>query len=304
MYNGILIFDKPEDFTSHDVVAKLRGILRQKKIGHGGTLDPMATGVLPVFLGSATSAAEYITCADKRYIAGFRLGIGTDTQDITGRIIKQTEVRAGREQVLAALDSFRGEISQIPPMYSAVKKNGKRLYDLARQGIELEREPRRICIKKLELISANGADYIIDVVCSKGTYIRTLCSDIGDFLGCGAAMTSLRRIRSGSFGCERAVGFEFLQQAVQNGSVQSVIIPTDMLFCEYPSVIVDPRDLKRALNGAWLRLAEQKFDFIPENAEKCRVYSEDRRFIMLGKIKDDGDHGKIICTEKMFYRED
>ncbi len=183
--NGILLIDKPRDWTSSDVVAKLRGVLHEKRIGHSGTLDPMATGLLVVFVGRATRAVEYAESDAKRYTARLRLGLVTDTQDTTGTALGGDLREVPREELEAVLARFRGEIEQIPPMYSAVKKDGKKLYELARKGVEVERKPRRVTISGLEILSGGGDEYTLRVRCSKGTYIRTLCHDIGQTLGCG-----------------------------------------------------------------------------------------------------------------------
>ena len=197
--NGILIVDKPAGWTSHDVVAKLRGALKEKRVGHGGTLDPMATGVLPVFVGKATKAAQFAENAEKEYIAGLRLGISTDTQDITGTVTEEREVTVTETDLLALLPRFLGEQEQLPPMYSAIKVDGQPLYKLARRGVEARRQPRRISISRLEYLGREGENYRLRVACSKGTYIRTLCADLGDELGCGGAMSFLARTASGAF---------------------------------------------------------------------------------------------------------
>ena len=200
--NGIILVDKPCGWTSHDVIGKLRGILHERRIGHSGTLDPMATGLLVVFVGRATRAVEFAEADSKEYIAGLRLGISTDTQDITGSTLKISNTVPPRTELEQALGAFKGEISQIPPMYSAIKVGGKKLYELARRGESVDRKPRRVTIDKLEVVDENDGDYIFDVVCSKGTYIRTLCNDIGDALGCGGCMCSLRRVKAGAFSIE------------------------------------------------------------------------------------------------------
>ena len=211
MANGIIVIDKPQDWTSHDVVAKVRGILRERRVGHAGTLDPMATGVLPVFVGRATRAVEFAAESRKEYVAGLRLGVVTDTQDSTGTVLDRRPAAAGRADMEAALAGFRGEILQIPPMYSALKRDGKKLYELARQGKEVEREPRPITIYALELLEQTGEEeYLLRVECSKGTYVRTLCHDLGAALGCGGCMCSLRRTRAAGFGLDRAVTLEAL----------------------------------------------------------------------------------------------
>ena len=199
MANGIFVVDKPAGWTSQDVAAKLRGVFHEKRVGHGGTLDPMATGVLPVFVGRATRAAQFLESADKEYVAGLRLGVVTDTQDICGNVLSQQKAHVTREALEAALAHFTGELDQIPPMYSAVKIGGRKLYELARRGKEVERPARRITIHALEVL--DGADdlWTLRVHCSKGTYVRTLCHDIGALLGCGGCMESLRRTRAGAF---------------------------------------------------------------------------------------------------------
>ena len=206
MPNGIIIIDKPADWTSMDVCAKLRGILKEKKIGHGGTLDPMATGVLPVFVGSATRAVEFAERGDKEYIAGLRLGLTTNTQDTTGEITAESPVAVTAAELAAVLPQFTGPIQQIPPMFSAIKREGKKLYELARAGKEVERTPRPVTIHALEVLEQTGpADYLLRVRCSKGTYVRTLCHDIGQALGCGGCMSSLRRTMAAGFTLAEAV---------------------------------------------------------------------------------------------------
>ena len=195
--NGILLIDKPSDWTSNDVVAKLRGVLHEKRVGHAGTLDPMATGLLVVFVGRATRAASFAEAQDKRYLASLRLGMTTDTQDITGRVLTGGGAQPDEKRLRETLRQFEGEIDQIPPMYSAIKHQGRKLYEIARRGGEVERAPRRIRIDAIRLLGREGEDWRLDVSCSKGTYVRTLCHDVGKALGCGACMKSLRRIASG-----------------------------------------------------------------------------------------------------------
>ena len=202
--NGIILVDKPKDFTSFDVVAKMRGILKTRSIGHGGTLDPMATGVLPLFVGRATKCCDILPCQDKTYIAGLKLGIKTDTQDITGIVLEKREVNITKELFHKVVSSFVGEIDQIPPMYSAVKQDGKKLYELARKGITVERKPRKITIYEINILSEDFEknEFILEVSCSKGTYIRTLCEDIGNSLGCGGTLFSLKRKKAAGFSNE------------------------------------------------------------------------------------------------------
>ena len=232
MANGIVIIDKPADWTSMDVCAKIRGILREKRVGHGGTLDPMATGVLPVFVGQATRAVEFAENGRKEYVAGLRLGLVTNTQDISGETLETHPVTAVREDVEKAMVSFLGDIQQIPPMYSAIKINGQKLYDLARKGQTVERKPRSITIYELELLEqVNETDYLIRCVCSKGTYIRTLCHDIGARLGCGGTLYSLRRTMAAGFTLDQAVTLADVQE-----KGESLLLPTDRFFDEYPAL--------------------------------------------------------------------
>ena len=246
MPNGIIIIDKPADWTSMDVCAKLRGILREKKIGHAGTLDPMATGVLPVFVGRATRAVEFAEKGKKEYVAGLRLGLVTDTQDVTGTARETREVRVSKEELEAVLSRFTGEILQLPPMYSAIKINGKKLCDVARRGGEVERKPRPVTIYELELLEQTGpADFTLRCVCSKGTYIRTLCHDIGQALGCGGCMSSLRRTMAAGFTLAQAVTLEEVQERGE-----ALLLPTDRYFAAYPAYTVSsPRQEERCRHG-------------------------------------------------------
>ena len=246
MPNGIIIIDKPADWTSMDVCAKLRGILREKKIGHAGTLDPMATGVLPVFVGRATRAVEFAEKGKKEYVAGLRLGLVTDTQDVTGTARETREVRVSKEELAAFLSRFTGEILQLPPMYSAIKINGKKLCDVARRGGEVERKPRPVTIYELELLEQTGpADFTLRCVCSKGTYIRTLCHDIGQALGCGGCMSSLRRTMAAGFTLAQAVTLEEVQERGE-----ALLLPTDRYFAAYPVyTVASPRQEERCRHG-------------------------------------------------------
>lgn len=218
--NGILIVDKPRDWTSHDVVAKLRGIYRERRIGHSGTLDPMATGVLAVFLGRATRAVELCENDEKTYVAGLRLGTITNTQDITGEVLETRPADVPQPRLEEVLSRFTGPQRQIPPMYSAVKIQGKKLYELARKGQSVERKPRDIVIHQLKLLGREGEDYILQVRCSKGTYVRTLCHDIGEALGCGGCLSSLRRTAAGRFSLEDAVTLERSRPPGSGGSMR------------------------------------------------------------------------------------
>ena len=246
MSGGILIIDKPADWTSMDVCAKLRGILQDRRIGHGGTLDPMATGVLPVFVGNATKAVEFADKSDKEYIAGLRLGLTTNTQDTTGEALETRPVNIDREELEAALSRFTGPIEQIPPMYSAVKIGGKKLYELARKGQEVERRPRPVTIHALEVLEQAGeAEYLLRVRCSKGTYVRTLCHDVGQALGCGGCMSSLRRTMAAGFTLADAVT---LEQVREQGA--ALLRSVDGLFAAYPAhYITDPGQERLCRNG-------------------------------------------------------
>ncbi len=282
---GIIILDKPQSITSFGAVARVRRICGEKKCGHSGTLDPMATGVLTVMLGGATRFCELLPSHDKEYLATFRLGTVTDTLDITGKIVETHPVTATKADVIGALESFTGEISQLPPMYSAVSVNGQRLYDLARQGIEVERQARTVFIYSADLLEAdeNNHEYKISVSCSSGTYIRTLIDDIGKKLGCGAVLTELRRTKANGFSVSDAVTVEALQQAAENGSVESLVIPVDKALGLYPCVHVTEAQAKRFSNGGELDLNRIK---CPKMTGFYRVYAPDGAFLGLGEIRD------------------
>jgi len=275
--DGILLMDKPAEFTSHDVVAKLRGILKTRAIGHAGTLDPMATGLLVVLIGKATRAAEYAEAREKRYLAGLRLGITTDTQDIWGNVLTSSEAIPSEAEVHRVLGEFEGEISQIPPMYSAIKVGGKKLYDLARKGVEVERQARQIYISHIKPEKAAENEYILDVGCSKGTYIRTLCHDIGERLGCGAAMSSLRRLGIGSFSVENACSFD----DVIKGNFS--LIPLETAFDDLPAMTVNEAGLLRCKNGAFLDESHILEGELPGEDRLCRVFSPEGGFLLLAR---------------------
>ena len=254
--DGVLIIDKPSDFTSFDVVAKLRGMLRTRKIGHAGTLDPMATGVLPLLLGMATKAADLLPDQRKRYTARFRLGLTTATQDTTGEVLERRPVDVSRAQVEEAILAMQGEILQTPPMYSALWVNGVRLYDLARQGVEVEREARPITIEEISLLCWDGDEYEIDVLCSKGTYIRTLCHDIGESLGCGAALTSLRRTMAAGYTLENALTMAQAQSLTNEDALAARILPVESLFAHLPRVELPEKRARLFYNGVRITLTE------------------------------------------------
>ena len=286
--NGILLIDKQKDWTSNDVVAKLKGILHQRRIGHSGTLDPMATGLLVVFVGRATRAVAFAEGHDKRYLAGLRLGITTDTQDITGTVLEEKNVSVSMEELDQALALFRGEIQQVPPMYSAIKHQGRRLYDIARKGGEVERKPRTITIHDLRLIGQQNGDWLLDVSCSKGTYVRTLCHDLGQTLGCGGCMSSLRRVQAGQFSVDQAVTLEQVQHMADEGRAEELLLPVDSLFDQYPACVVDAAQEKKIRCGNQVEsgLAVGMY----------RVYSKSGDCLMLGRAED----GKMKTVKSFF----
>lgn len=258
--NGIVILYKDTDWTSFDAVAKARGILGTRKVGHSGTLDPMATGVLPIFLGRATKAINMQIVKDKEYIAVFELGMNTDTGDITGEIINKRPVNADKNSVLLQLENFKGEIEQYPPMYSAVKVNGQPLYKLARQGITIERKPRKVTIKEIELIDDDTLSinqYKIRVLCSEGTYIRTLVEDIGENLGCGAVLTELCRTKACGYTLDEAISISQLQEARNNGTIDALVRKIDSLFMHLEKLNLSKLLATRLLNGAGSRISKE-----------------------------------------------
>ncbi len=299
-YQGILIVDKPMGFTSHDVVAKLRGIFRTRRIGHGGTLDPMASGVLPVFIGGATKAADFAAAQDKSYWAGFTLGSATDTQDITGTVVQRSDTRVSEEEVREALRSFEGRQLQQPPMYSAVQVNGQRLYDLARKGVEVERPSREIFLSAiaLERFDHETQKGVFSLTCSKGTYVRTIVHDCGLRLGTLAAMNSLIRTRAGVYPLEEAFSLDEIQQAADEGRLAELLHPTDSIFEEYPAVVLDEPGWQRALNGAFIDPAHAQG--CPEECGTlCRVYY-DGQFQMLGRVDQLRKGGTALFVHKNF----
>lgn len=278
MANGIVIIDKPAGWTSMDVCAKLRGILKTKKIGHAGTLDPMATGVLPVFVGQATRAVSFAEGGEKEYVAGLRLGRTTNTQDTEGETLTQSPVTVGREELEAVLPRFTGEISQIPPMFSAIKINGQKLYDLARQGKEVERKARAVTIFSLEVVEqVSETDYILRIRCSKGTYVRTLCHDIGQALGCGGCMFSLRRTMAAGFTLDESVTLEQMQEGGE-----ALLRPTDSLFRDRPDYrLKTEKQEERCRNGNPFFIQES----LPEG--EYRIYGREGAFLCLSRLQGD-----------------
>ena len=289
MANGILVIDKSAGWTSQDVAAKLRGVFHERRVGHGGTLDPMATGVLPVFIGRATRAAEFLESAEKEYVAGLRLGVVTDTQDTSGTVLETNSVCVTRAQLEAALRQFLGPIEQIPPMYSAIKINGQKLYELARRGQEVARKPRSITIHALELLEGEGADWTIRVRCSKGTYVRTLCHDLGRALGCGGCMSSLRRTRAGSFTLAQAVTMQQVLDFAAGQDPQQLLMPVDAVFAAHPPLIVTLGQAAKLKNGAQVK--DWQFQ-----SGTYRVYVEDGEFLLLGRVE-----GGVLTTIKSFF---
>lgn len=280
---GIILLDKPKDITSFGAVARVRRICSEKKCGHTGTLDPMATGVLTIMLGGATRFCELLPSHDKTYIASFRLGTVTDTLDITGKVLETRQVNVTSEQVKEKIKDFIGDISQLPPMYSAVSVGGQRLYDLARQGIEVERKAREVTVFSIEMLGENEqvGEYEIAVECSSGTYIRTLISDLGEALGCGAVMTDLRRTKANGFDISSAVTLEQLAEAAESGTLGELVIPVDKALEDYPVIKITAAQAKRFGNGGELDLQRLKY---PRMLGFFRVYDPENNFIGLGEI--------------------
>ena len=283
--NGIVIIDKPQGWTSQDVTARLRRVFSTRRIGHGGTLDPMATGVLPVFVGRATRGVEFFEHAEKTYETVLRLGLTTDTEDITGEVLEQRPVSYDKEKLEETLDAFRGDILQVPPMYSALKVNGQKLYDLARKGKTVERQPRPITIHELALLEAGEETLRLRVRCSKGTYIRTLCKDIGEALGCGGCMAQLRRVSAGEYTIGEAVPLEILLESTEP---EKYLRPVDTMFRNYPPVTLTENQEKRCRNGNSfsVKIAEGTY----------RAYSASGEFLMLAKVEEG-----VMSTIKSFY---
>ena len=283
--NGIVIVDKPQGWTSQDVTARLRRVFNTRRIGHGGTLDPMATGVLPVFVGRATRGVEFFEHAEKTYETTLRLGLATDTEDITGTVLEEKSVTVTEAEFLAILDQFRGEILQVPPMYSALKVNGQKLCDLARKGKEVERKPRPITIFALDCLEFSGDTARLRVRSSKGTYIRTLCKDIGQALGCGGCMAALRRVSAGEYGIEASVP---LQELLEAAAPEKYLKNVDTMFANYPALTLTQKQEQRCRNGGsfTLQLADGRY----------RVYSQSGEFLALSQIEDG-----IMSTVKSFF---
>ena len=283
--NGIVIIDKPAGWTSQDVTARLGRVFGTRRIGHGGTLDPMATGVLPVFVGRGTRGVEFFEHAEKTYETELLLGVATDTEDTTGTVLTRREVSVTQEQLDGTLERFRGEIMQIPPMYSALKVNGQKLCDLARKGRQVERQPRPVTIHELTLLSREGDTLRLRVRCSKGTYIRTLCADIGEALGCGGCMQALRRTQAGEYTIAEAVP---LQQLLEAAEPETYLRDVDTMFRGYPGVKLTVNQEKRCRNGNAFSVS------LPGGT--YRAYSQSGEFLMLAKVEDG-----VMSTIKSFF---
>lgn len=283
--NGIVIIDKPEGWTSQDVTARLRRVFQTRRIGHGGTLDPMATGVLPVFVGRATRGVEFFENAGKTYEATIRLGITTDTEDMTGKVLEKKPVSVTQEAFCAALTQFHGEIWQVPPMYSALKVNGQKLYELARKGKEVERKSRKITVYDLQCLSFCGDTARLRISCSKGTYIRTLCKDIGDKLGCGGCMAGLRRVQAGEYTAENAVA---LQELLESENPEKYLMPVDTMFQQHEKVMLTNKQETRCRNGNAFSVN------FPDGT--YRAYSRTGEFLMLAKVESG-----VMSTIKSFF---
>lgn len=286
--NGILLIDKEPDWTSNDVVAKLKGMLHQRRVGHSGTLDPMATGLLVVFVGRATRAVEFAEGHDKRYLASLRLGLVTDTQDISGTVLERREASVTGGELEAALEAFKGEQEQLPPMYSAIKHKGRPLYEIARKGGEVERKPRKITVYDLRLIGEDRGDYLLDIRCSKGTYVRTLCHDLGHALGCGGCMSSLRRLEAGGFSVDKAHKLSEVQEYADRGRAEELLLPVDSLFTELNSCVAEAWQERK------LRCGNEYSVGLPDG--DYRVYSASGEFLMLGRVEN-----KTMKTLKSFF---
>ncbi len=277
--NGIIVIDKPKGRTSHDMVYFIRRMTGIKKVGHTGTLDPDATGVLPLCIGNGTKVSDMLLESDKCYRAELILGKTTDTQDLSGNVLEEKEVNLSEEEIVKAAESFVGEIEQIPPMYSAIKQDGKKLYELARKGIEVERKPRRVTINEITIVKIDKNTVTIDVDCSKGTYIRTLCSDIGEKLGCGGCMGNLRRTKAGMFKIDESHTVEEIEKLKEKGKLGDIILPVDSVFMKYPKIQLNEKQVKSVTNG--IRMTYKGVE-----GQTYRVYDNNNEFLCISKIED------------------
>ena len=283
--NGIVIVDKPQEWTSQDVTARLRRVFNTRRIGHGGTLDPMATGVLPVFVGRATRGVEFFEHAEKTYEATLLLGMTTDTEDTSGTVLEEKDVHISETEFLSILPRFRGKIMQIPPMYSALKVGGQKLVDLARKGKTVERQPREIEIFELTCVEFSGKTARLRVRCSKGTYIRTLCKDIGEALGCGGCMAELRRVQAGEYTIEESVPLTVL---LETEHPEQYLRPVDSMFRKFPRITLSAKQEKCCRNGASFSIQQEDGTY--------RCYGKDGEFLSLSKVE-----GGIMSTIKSFF---
>lgn len=289
--NGIIVVNKPLGKTSHDMVYFMRRLTGIKKVGHTGTLDPDAAGVLPVCIGNATKVADMLTLSDKRYSAELTLGKTTDTQDASGKVLTQREVNVSAEEIADAVRYFVGEIEQIPPMYSAIKQNGKKLYELARKGIEVERKKRKITIHEINIteIDLDRGLVKLDVLCSKGTYIRTLCADIGERLGVGAYMSALERTKTGPFTLSESYTVDELIKMRDKGTLEAAIIPTDAVFSDYPKIVLNEKQTRSITNGI-------RMSYKGDEGQSYRLYDENKKFLCVSKCIE----GRLVL-EKSFW---
>ena len=299
--NGIIIINKPKPFTSFDVIAVLRRLLNQRKIGHMGTLDPMATGVLPILLGDSAKFQIYCTNHDKTYIADLKFGITTDTLDITGNVLSETKSNVNREELQKVLKTFVGEIFQVPPMFSAIKINGQKLCNLARKGVEIEREKRKITIYSIKLIDFNEKNQTakIEVECSKGTYIRMLCDDIGKKLSVGAVLTDLKRTKSNGFDISESISLDDIKFICERNGEKNFILTTDMLFKDMSSVNVSELQANRLYNGASLDVSRTRFDRKVSDQEILKVYMNNI-FVGLAKVVEEKNELRALKCEHNF----
>ncbi len=297
MIHGVLNVYKEAGFTSHDVVAKLRGILKQKKIGHTGTLDPDAVGVLPVCLGKGTRLCDMLTDETKTYETVLLLGKSTDTQDISGTVIAEAQPETEEEKIRACIAGFEGEYMQIPPMYSALKVNGKKLYELAREGIQVERKPRRVQFHRIRILELAPPRVKMEVTCSKGTYIRTLCHDIGETLGCHGCMEHLTRTRVGRFRISDSRKLSEIEEIVREGRLEEILTPVDQMFSGYPCISVRSEADSLVFNGNPLKETSFAGDSRPDRSDAVRLYSSEGLFV--GIYQFDGKR-EIWKPEKMF----
>lgn len=291
--DGILPVFKPQGFTSFDVIAKLRGMAHQRRLGHAGTLDPMATGVLPVFFGIATKACDLLPDSDKEYVADFTLGQVTDTQDSTGEVLQTFPVAVSDTQIRDAVASFRGKQQQIPPMYSAIKVGGQKLCDLARRGVEIERRPREITLYEIELLAFDGIRGRLRISCSKGTYIRTVCHDLGQKLGCGAVMTALCRTKAAGFSLDDCLTLDEIQQYCDRGTLSSVLRPIGGVFSFLPRAVLSDALSRRFLNGVKLDAARLSLKTV---GEEVGIWHENGQFLAIGTVAEES--GRLVLRSK------